>query len=174
MDLDEIKAYALSNGDIEQILGKTKILTYPELDDLPSWEDMFDEDGRCVLLFLTQDEQTGHWVSLIRNGTSIEFFDPYGQKPEGTKKWLSKERLRMLDQDKPYLTRLLRESKMVVYYNQYPFQEDQTNVNTCGRWVVSRLLERRKTLRQFYNMVKKSGMTPDDFVSALTFKIIGK
>jgi len=174
MDIDAIKSYALSNSDIERILGKTKILTYPELGDLRNWEDAFDEQGRCVLLFLTENEQTGHWVGLIRNDKTIEYFDPYGEAPEGDKKWLSKEKLRQLDEDKPYLTNLLRASGLKVYYNQHQFQQDRGDVNTCGRWVVSRLLLRKKSLKQFYNYVMKGGDKPDDIVSALTFKILGK
>jgi hypothetical protein len=149
-------------------------LTYPELDDLESWEDAFDDDGRCVLLFLTEDESTGHWVALIRNASTIEYFDPYGIAPEGDKKWIPKEKIKELDQDQPYLTRLLRASGKKVYYNKYPFQQDLSSVNTCGRWVVSRLLLRKKTLKQFYDMIEESKMNPDDFVSALTFKILHK
>jgi len=96
MDIDAIKSYALSNSDIERILGKTKILTYPELGDLRNWEDAFDEQGRSVVLFLTENEQTGHWVGLIRNDKTIEYFDPYGEAPEGDKKWLSKVQYRYL------------------------------------------------------------------------------
>lgn len=173
-DMNRIKQYALSNEDITNILGDTRILTYPELDDLASWEDAFDEDGRCVLLFLTEDQSTGHWIGLLRNANTIEYFDPYGEAPEETKQWLPEEKLRMLDQEQPYLTRFLRSTKCEVYCNLYQFQEDKANINTCGRWVVSRLLLRRKTLKQFYDAIKKSGMKPDDFVSALTFKILGK
>ena len=172
--MERVKEYALSNHDIERILGKTRILTYPELDDLQSWEDAFDEDGRCVLLFLTENKATGHWIGLIRNGHTIEYFDPYGEPPEGDKKWIPEHKLKQLDQDEPYLTRFLRDSKCKVYCNLYPFQSDRQDVNTCGRWVVSRLLCRKMTLKQFYDQVKKSGMKPDDFVSALTFKILGK
>ena len=80
----------------------------------------------------------------------------------------------MLDEEQPYLTRLLRSSGRKVYYNQHPFQSDKDDVNTCGRWVVSRLLLRKKTLPQFYKYIMSGGMKPDDFVSALTFKILGK
>ncbi|NBU34255.1 hypothetical protein EBZ38_12940 [bacterium] len=173
-DLQRIKQYALSNTDIEKILGKTKIFTYPELDDFANWEDAFDDDGRAVFLFLTEDNTTGHWIGLIRNDTTIEYFDPYGEPPEGDKKWLSKQKLRRLDQDQPLLTRFLRSTGMKVYYNQHAFQQDRNDINTCGRWVVARLLLRKKTLRQFYNFIQNSGMKGDDFVSLLTFKILGK
>ena len=172
--MNRVKEYALSNDDITKILGPTRILTYPDLDDLASWEDAFDEDGRCVLLFLTENQSTGHWIGLLRNTHTIEYFDPYGEAPEEPKRYLPKERLRMLDQDQPLLTRFLRSTGCKVYYNTYPFQEDRMSVNTCGRWVVSRLLLRRKSLKQFYDAIKKSGMKPDDFVSALTFKILGR
>lgn len=174
MDFAQIKAYALSDADIEAILGKTVIMTYPELQDMQDITEIFDEDGRSVLLFLTENDQTGHWTGLIRNADMIEYFDPYGSAPDADRKWLSKEKLRELDELKPHLTRLLRKSNMKVYFNTYSFQQDKEDINTCGRWVVARLLHRKKTLRQFYNMVMNSGLKPDDFVSALTFEIIKK
>lgn len=174
MDFNQIKAYPLTDADIEAILGKTVIMTYPELQDMEDIEEIFDADGRSVLLFLTENNQTGHWTALIRNSDTIEYFDPYGSAPDADRKWLSKEKLRELDEEKPHLTRLLRNSHLKVYFNTYDFQEDKQNVNTCGRWVVARLLYRKKTLRQFYNIVMNSGLKPDDFVSALTFQIIKK
>jgi len=174
MDFAQIKAYPLSDADIEAILGETVIMTYPELQGVDDIEEIFDKDGRSVLLFLTENDQTGHWTGLIRSADTIEYFDPYGSAPDADRKWLSKEKLRELDEEKPHLTRLLRQSKMKVYFNTYDFQQDKESINTCGRWVVARLLHRKKTLRQFYNMVMNSGLKPDDFVSALTFEIIKK
>jgi hypothetical protein len=174
MDFGAIKAYALTDEDINKILGGTVIMTYPELQDVSRIEDIFDKDGRSVLLFLTEDETTGHWTGLIRSEKMIEYFDPYGSAPDADRKWLSKNKLKELDEEKPMLTKLLRASHMKVYFNTYAFQSDRQDINTCGRWVVARLLHRKKTLREFYNMVKKSGMKPDDFVSALTFQILKK
>jgi hypothetical protein len=174
MDFTQIKEYPLSDADIEAILGKTVIMTYPELQHIEDVEQIFDADGRCVLLFLTENNQTGHWVGLVRSANMIEYFDPYGSAPDADRKWLTKQKLRELDEEKPHLTRLLRRSNMKVYFNTYEFQEDKQSINTCGRWVVARLLHRKKTLRQFYNMVMNSGLKPDDFVSALTFEIIKK
>jgi hypothetical protein len=174
MDFAKIRAYALTDDDINKILGGTVIMTYPELQDVESVESIFDKDGRSVLLFLTENETTGHWTGLIRSEKMIEYFDPYGYAPDADRKWLSKAKLKELDEEKPYLTKLLRASNMKVYFNTFAFQADKQDVNTCGRWVVARLLHRKKTLREFYNMVVKSGMKPDDFVSALTFEILKK
>jgi len=170
--MDAIKEYALGDDDITKILGHTSILTYPDLNDITDITQIFDKDGRCVLLFLTEDEQTGHWTGLLRNANTIEYFDPYGYAPDADRKWLSRDKLRELDQERPVLTKLLRDSGMKVYFNTYGFQADREDVNTCGRWVVSRLLLRKLTLPQFKKRVDDSGMKPDDFVSALTYKII--
>ena len=174
MDFQKIKEYPLGDDDIVKILGPTVVMTYPQLAEVDDIREIFDKDGRAVVLFLTEDETTGHWTGLLRNDNTIEYFDPYGSAPDADRKWLSKEKLRQLDEDRPLLTKLLRGSGMKVYFNTRPFQEDKTDVNTCGRWVVSRLLHRQLSLPQFNAMVKKSKMKPDDFVSALTYKIIKK
>ena len=173
--INEVKDYPLSDGDIRQILGDDiKILTYPDLGKLSNWKQMFDSKGRSIILFLTMSPTEGHWCCLLNKEKGIEFFDPYGEKPGEVLEDLPKAKLEALDQTQPYLTRLLRQSGRPVFYNTHPFQKDKAGINTCGRWCVARCLYAPNSLEYFKSVIDKSGMSPDDFVGALTANALGK
>lgn len=163
--------YPLSDSDIRAILGNDiHIMTYPELEECDSINDIFDRRGRCVMLFPTMSPTDGHWCCLLktRKDKGIEFFDPYGDAPEKQKDGLSKTKLEQLDMDKPLLTRLLRASGYKVFYNTFPFQTEHRNINTCGRHCVVRCLYAPYSLDQYKRIIDKSGLLPDEFVVGIT------
>jgi len=170
---DEIREYPLSDSDILKLLPDLKIVSYPELNDMSTIEEAFDEEGRCLLLYLTENEHTGHWVCLLKKGTSIEYFDPYGKyRPDEEREWLSKDKLIQLEQYHPTLTELLKRSRYKVLVNPYHFQKDKSNIATCGRHCCCRLHHKNLTLPQYKKMIDDSGMNPDDFVSAWTYRVL--
>lgn len=173
--MDAIKEYSLTNDDIQKILEPdTNIITYPQFGSMSHIDECFDELGRCVFLFLTQSESSGHWVCMFKKGDSIEYFDSYGEKPEAQRSWVSKEQLAELGESEKYLWNLLKQSGYKVYYNTFPYQKNKDDVNTCGRWVVARLICKDMTNLQFFNVVKHSGQSPDDWVASFTHDILGK
>jgi len=173
--LGRIKSYPLSDTDIRKILGQDiKIITYPDLGDMSSIDEAFDGKGRCIMLYLTENDTTGHWVCMLHKGNTIEFFDPYGEAPEKALETVPEENREALGEDEPLLTRLLKASGKKVYYNTYPFQKDKADVNTCGRHSVVRCLYAPYTLKKYKAVMDSSGMTPDNFVSALTAQKLGK
>lgn len=174
--IKQIKAYPLSDGDLQQLLGKDiKILTYPELKDMDSIDEMFDRKGRSILLFPNASPTMGHWTCLIRRPNKIEFFDSYGDAPDTSQKdGLSQSRLEQLDIDRPYLTRLLRASGIPVYYNTHIFQSSQPSVATCGRHCAVRLFYAPYSLDKYKSIIDKAGMSPDNFVAALVYDKIHK
>ena len=177
--INKLREYALGDDDMEKILGKDLfIFVYPYLDDVKHIDEVFDEQGRSLMLFLTEDINTGHWICMIKKGDEINYFDPYGNKPDEDLKWLDDRKRDELDQETPKLTKLLKESGYKVFYNTYPFQKDGDNINTCGRWCALRLLYKDKTLKQFYDMIRKYmkeyKLNGDEVVSILTYRILGK
>jgi hypothetical protein len=172
--LARVKSYALSDSDIKSILGDTKIIPYPELEGMRSIDECFDEKGRCILFFPNASPTVGHWCCMIRRPKSIEFFDPYGETPEAQKDGLSEGQKQSLDIDEPVLTSLLRASGLPVFYNTHPFQTDRSDVATCGRHCVVRLLYAPYSLDKYAGIIKKSGMSADDFVSGLTYDKLRK
>jgi hypothetical protein len=170
---DEIREYPLSDSDITKILPGLKIMSYPELNDISTIEEAFDEQGRSLVLYLTEDEHTGHWVCMLKTSKTIEYFDPYGKyRPDEEREWLSKDKLIQLDQYHPTLTELLKRSRYKVTVNPYHFQKDKSSIATCGRHCVCRIYHKNMTLPQYKKMIDDSGMNPDDFVSAWTYRVL--
>lgn len=189
--LNTIKEYALSNDDIQAILkpscdcgSTTRILTYPQFATMISINEAFDDEGRCVFLFLTQSA-SGHWLCMFKTDFGIYYFDSYGKKPEAQREWLSEEELIALGEEEQYLYNLLRDSKEKVYYNTYEYQaltgtsRSTIEINSCGRWCVARLIHKGFSEVQFYNLILRKkeeyGVDSlDDVVAILTWEVLGK
>ena len=172
--IEEIKEYPLSNSDIERVLGGTNIYAYPELSRFTSLDEALDNHGRMVLLYLTEDENTGHWVCVWRDGKTVRYFDPYGNPPEYPKRWMSPRRNAQLGQSNNDLMRLFKGTGNPVFYNTHPYQREGDDINTCGRHVIARLLLKDVDDKQYYDLVKDSDVNPDDFVSVSTYFLLGK
>jgi hypothetical protein len=176
MSIKKVRQYPLGDDDLRKLLGNDiKIWNYPQLKDLSSAEEMFDDKGRAILLFPNVSPTSGHWTALINKPDHIEFFDSYGDAPDTEQKGgMSGGRLEQLDIERPDLTQLLRASGKPVFYNRHPFQSSSPNVATCGRHCVARLLYAPYSLDKYGAIIKKSKMNPDDFVSGLTYDKIRK
>lgn len=173
--LGKAKDYPLSDGDIKKILGPgTRIMTYPMLQNMSSINECFDSKGRCILLFLTTGPTEGHWCCMLKKGNRIEYFDPYGESPEEMKEQMPQNLLEQLDESSPYLTNLMRASGIPIYYNTHAFQKDRRGINTCGRHCVVRCLYGNIPLEKYYDMIKDTGLSPDDFVIGKTYELLHK
>ena len=173
-DLKRVEDYSLSDTDIRKCLGATSIFPYPHLKTMRSINDVFDAKGRCMMLVLTTGPTEGHWVCMMRHGDHIEYFDPYGHKPDAEKKIIPAERLQQLGEGENTLTQLLKQADMPVIYNTHPFQKMGATMNTCGRHCITRLLYKNLSLEEYDALIKRSKLSPDDFVSGITFKALRK
>lgn len=176
-NMPQIQSYSLSEEDIQKMIPTLKILPYPDLLKATKIDDVLDQKGRLMLLYLTENESTGHWVCLLkyRNSNIIEYFDPYGNyKPDGESKWLTPKKLKELGQSSKKLTQLLDESPYEIKSNAFPFQTDRMNMNTCGRHTTTRLYFKHLRLPDYIRLVESTGLEPDVFVSAFTYNLIGK
>ena len=174
---EQVKAYALSETDMRKVIPTLKIVSYPELLKAQSIDEVLDEKGRLMLLYLTENEHTGHWVCLLklRDKPIIEYFDPYGgYKPDGEKKWLSKPEQQEFGQDTNHLTKLLNASPYEVKSNAVRFQKEVGDNNTCGRHCLTRLYLKHLDLPAYADLIESTGIPPDDFVSGFTYNLIGK
>jgi hypothetical protein len=169
----DLRGYSLSNFDINKMIPTLKIISYPDLLKYKTIDQALDEKGRLMILYLTQDEYTGHWICLLKRGNKIEFFDPYGNlKPDDQSDWVSKKKLAEFDQDTHYLTKLLKESGYKIVYNKFPFQSESRDISTCGRHCATRLYFKHLSLPEYTQMILDSGINPDDFVTNFTYKLI--
>jgi hypothetical protein len=132
---------------------------------LKSADELFDKQGRAVLLYTPNSPTEGHWVCLQRKSDGIYFFDSYGDKPDSADD---------LNGQPAHLSELLRGSGMPIYYNTKPYQKMRGDIATCGRHCVSRLIYNKKSPEQYDRVVKAFKGEPDDFVSALIYSFISK
>lgn len=171
----EVVAYALSDADIKHILGHdTSVISYPEFAQMSDIDEAFDKKGRCILLFLRESDHEGHWCCMLRKPDHIEFFDPYGDPPQAQLADIPKSRLEQMNEARPYLMALLKKKGIPVYYNNHAFQQMKNSVATCGRHCVVRCYYSKLPLEEYAALIKKSGLTPDEFVAGATYKLIRK
>jgi hypothetical protein len=169
------EGYSLSDSDIQKVLGGVKLFKYPELHQMNSIDDAFDEKGHAMMLYLTEDADTGHWVCMMKRGDTIEYFDPYGgYKPDSERKWLSAEKLKALGQNEPTLSRMIKEAGYKVISNPYHFQREGVDINTCGRHCCSRLMMSHLPLPAYKKMITSSDVPADEFVTLFISQLLHK
>lgn len=172
--LKKLKKKALSNKDIiDNVKHNISFVTYPELENFNSLDDVFD-DNKSILILYLQSPNFGHWTCLNKLGNNlIEFFDPYGILIDNELKFNSKELNDKLEQDAPFLSKLMIDSQYNLSYNEFSFQEEASNINTCGRHCIVRMNHLNLSLNQYKNVFSKlkKFLSPDDVVTIMTFDI---
>jgi len=145
---------ALSDADIKKKLGKnTRIVTYPELKNYKSIDQLLEIDNRCIILIETKIN-AGHWCCLLKYGDVVEFFDSYGlPKIDDELSYVSLPTRKVLGEQKHLLSALLDECDEKVIHNIRDLQSWKAGVNTCGRWCVDRLLNQNKTLPEYLKYI---------------------
>lgn len=166
--VDAHKEISLSDQDVMRLVNhKAKVLIYNELKNYRTLDEALGPHKAIFLLYETRKDY-GHWVAVFQhNKTTVEFFDPYGIFPDEELYWTNTHTRKMLGQDVPYLSRLLLKSKYPnLEYNNYKFQKEGSDINTCGRWSALRIALRDMSLKEF----KKNflGKNSDDLVTILT------
>lgn len=140
----------LTDKQILKIAGsRSKILTYPDLKNYNTIEQLFGNYDKIILLYLNEingNNYSGHWTCLIKRkegkDTIVEFDDPYGLIPNKELEWFTEDELRNLDQDNNHLIQLLYNFSLgenhKVEYNEDKMQSKKINIATCGRFVALR------------------------------------
>lgn len=136
--------YQITGDDIDRYLdaGSKKILKYSELANYRTIEELLPEPVDYRIILIEQNVDTGHWCCILRYNKVIEWFDPYGIKPDGELSFISKMKNRLLGQDVKYLTNLFSEATRrgwTCIYNKKRLQKLKQGINTCGRWVLLRI-----------------------------------
>lgn len=173
--MDNALSYSLSDDDIRKLLGSgIQITNYTKLSEKKDINELLDNKGRGVIFYPQQNEQQGHWCCLIRNGREIEFFDPYGDPPDYQKDTIPDDRLERMNMDQPYLLQLMKNSRCKIMFNKVPLQELANDVSTCGRHIVCRLLYYKHPIRSYREIIRKTGLSPDEFAVKMTYEKLGK
>lgn len=171
--IKKYESVALSNFDILKMLDdKVKIVLYPQLKDYNHIDDVLGQHGACILLFEAKPKY-GHWCSLFKiNDNEIEFFNSYGGFPDDSLKYIPKKYRIKSGQDIPILSFLLMNSPYKLFYNEFPFQKINSDIKTCGRHCVVRLILRGLDIYQYKDFLddirKKYDISYDKIVTLLT------
>jgi len=160
---------ALSFDDISKAMnGKVKVITYPELEDYETIDELLEPYDKVVVLYMV-GPNFGHYVSLFRrpNG-NIEVHDPYGKYDVDMElKFCSNK----FNKGKyPYLSKLIYESPYKYEYNDKQLQVDGSETATCGKHAINRLLNTDLSINQYCKIIKsynKYGYNPDLLVCLL-------
>ena len=167
---------SLSNIDINRALNKQcKIIVYPEIINYRTLNELLYPYDACVILYEFK-KNFGHWTTVFRypNG-KVEHFDSYGIEPDEELKFATIDFRTKNNEYFPYLTKLLYNSGDDIEYNNYPLQEHGKNINTCGRHVIVRLLNRHMNIDKYanhiYQLSDKYHVNPDELVTYLTKSI---
>lgn len=156
---------SLSEEDIKKAFhGKIKVLAYRELLNYKTVEKLLEPYGYVVIHYPDNEEESnGHWAALLysvddKGKKVIEFFDPYGCQVD--------EAFQMMGViSRPLLSNLLLKTKYPVHYNDVPLQTQHPLINTCGRHVVLRIMNRDMSINRYASELLR--FNPDEIVTFL-------
>ena len=142
----------LYSTELETVLGFYNA-TFLNYDELPKYSTIFDifEDNNFRILYIGSDNtNVGHWVTILaRSDTQIEWFDSLGYPPDGVNKLLNDN---VANQNKAYYTELIRKTPEVrTIFNTVKLQS--LSANTCGKWVLARILSIKTKLPDFLKLM---------------------
>ena len=172
--VEEIIEEPMDDGDIRAYFPNAKIIRYSSLAKMSDIEQLLPRDKTYAFLLYEDSPGSGHWVVVLRYGTTIEFFCSYGSKIDGPLRWYNPKDNAMLGQSKPYLSMLLKKAdkKFKAIHNAVPFQSSKHGVATCGAWDVMRvnqLVNHNQDLHEFQSYMedvkKETGLTYDEIVA---------
>ena len=154
------KQYSLSDTDIKAIAPECKIITYNQIHKMNSIDDLFEGSDCIALLYHVEGLTSGHWVCLVRDipARKISYFDSYGEIPDEVLDHVSRKVRQVCHQNRAYLSELILDSAYICDYNEKQLQKLSPGVNTCGRFVAARMLNKDKSNKQFSAMF---GADPD-------------
>lgn len=163
--IEKIKDNALTFGQLQDLVGpqQTKNCRWITYDDLNKFErvDQLMDLGAVVILLQIETPRApkvGHFIVLLDHGSHYEHFDSYGLSMD--------QELRITDEH--HLTKMFKMTRKPIIDNTKRLQTLREDVNTCGRWVVARLLLRKLELDAFLKLIEYFRVNYDDLVSIMT------
>lgn len=172
MNLDYLQTLPTSSDFLyNKLNGQVKIITYPELINYNTIEELLEPFGRVIILYL-QKENFGHWTTIFYQGPNkIEHFDSYGYFPDDELNFKIDPYFRKVNHmEYPLLSLLLYEAfdRFEMTFNQYKFQSKKNDIATCGNHCIVRLWNQDLLLDDYKDLMYSTKFTPDELVTILT------
>lgn len=155
--INKIIVDPLDDSEIRDYLDPVKILKYSDLKNYKSIEELLPNDKSYIIILVEQSFNNGHWICISRFNNIIEYFDSYGLAPSQNLKWNDCELNKELGQGFKYLNYLFDNTKLNVIYNPIEYQGESSNINTCGRHCIFRILmmvANNMNLNKYYKFMK--------------------
>ena len=171
--IDKHKGIPLSDKDVVELVDKkAKVVLYEDLHKYDNINQVFGNYDAIFLMY-QQSPTWGHWTCLLKRNKEkqYEFFDPLGVSIDEQLLWTEPEMRKQLNEDYPYLTKLLSETPDTweIIENKTKFQKDAKDVNSCGRWCAARIVTRKYPLEAFRKYFDKKGkVNGDDMATIIT------
>lgn len=170
--------YFITNHDLDKLIHNVKIVKFADLENYESIYALVPKKiDFVVILCETEGVNTGHWQLLLRNNNVFEFFDSYGDEPKTIIKFITKKMNQYLgndyNKDMGHILKSIKPTDKLII-NKYEFQSDTNDVNTCGRWVASRIINfmlgmDNKQFINWFKQIKKQNprLKNDEIISEL-------
>lgn len=179
---DIIKKYeeiALSDKEVLKLVNsRANLILYPDLHKYRTIDELLGKYKACIILYVSRMDPDiyGHWCCIFKvKPNTLEFFNSYGEIPDVNLEDLPMEKRIKMNEDYPYLAMLMYNSPYKLTFNEHQFQDDGSDIKTCGRHTALRLACRWMSLKKYYNMfkklTKKLRMTNDELCTFLTMYI---
>lgn len=170
----------ISDDDLKRYFGENvqeNVIKYSELSKYNDISDLLNKDKSYKIILFENEINSGHWLLILRYNSTIEFFNSYGLKPNADFLFVSRIKNWFLGQNPNYLKNLLDNAEkngFNVIYNKTKLQQMKKGINTCGRWIILRIImmqffnqDLQGFLNFIYNLVKQYNYSPDVIVTHL-------
>lgn len=135
---------SLSSLDLLKNCGNDmKIVSYPDLINYNSINQLFGNKKCIILLYLTK-KNYGHWTLITKHPNYYEHFDSYGVEPDKELLFTNVHFRLNNNMFYPLLSYLYYKSKKPIHYNPIRLQAMKKGVATCGRWCLVRYYLKNK------------------------------
>lgn len=161
--IKKVEAAPISFDYIKQSIGpkhveQTSFVTYDELKPVQKMTDILTDQKPNLIILLNNKKDIGHFILIMKYGNNYEHFDSYGLKWD--------QELAITHQPKLKMFFSAMYSSHVTN-NTMNLQTWDRSSNTCGRYVVARLLLRHIPLQAFLDIFQ-TNITADHIISYLT------
>ena len=168
---------SLSDEDILRVLPRAKFTPYNKLIYINDIRDLLGNDGVGIILYLTSDHY-GHWTTIFLRDGKLSYFNSYGYSPDDDFRFI-KPSVRIEENEiKPILFELIAKSGYICEYNNHCLQKHGSDIDTCGRHVISRIFNRHldpnEYAKRLKHVAKINNMTTDELVVEMTRPYLGK
>jgi hypothetical protein len=171
-------AYFVTGADLTAYFPNSKIVKFSDLEKYSTIYDLLPATlDFCFILVETTGIGEGHWQMVLRNGHNFEFFDSYADEPTTILNFVPKYLNKLLgndyNKDMGHILKSIKKGDKLTI-NKFPYQSNTDDVNTCGKWILIRLmsfLEKNWTNKELAKFIKQkskeTGLKYDEVVCTL-------